>query len=401
MQFTARKLGLTLAASLGLHGLTLLAAAWIDTVFPTLRAEKRLSDVNPPKEEESTAAGEVEPETEDVAIIFTAAPEPPKAPPEVTELKRPQEAGGKSTVIAREDQPALAPLNPDTPFISSRNMRASNAGSAVAGADPNKITQDGLDRDSISLTNEGYTPGEESGAPPGAAQPAADATPPAPPDPVMAQNSLPAPPPSDSRPPEPTDQPRTEDPLSPAPAPKPDKTIALRETQPQAMPLSPNSPTPAPPRPRPQPKPPSPVARNANSPSPGQRARVSSVKSKSVGSISNRGEESSVDARETAEGRYNSQVHQRIGLIWNARLSTVRGLAGLGSVEVDFEIDATGRVSNVKLVDAGKANPILEDVCLTSIIKAKLPPPPEEMLRELRDPLSNGKLRRRFTFHRL
>ena len=80
-----------------------------------------------------------------------------------------------------------------------------------------------------------------------------------------------------------------------------------------------------------------------------------------------------MDAQDTPEGRFLSTMHQRIGLLWNARLSTVRGIAGTGSVEVEFDIDIKGRISNVKLVDPGKANPVLEDVCLSSIIKAKLP----------------------------
>ena len=70
-------------------------------------------------------------------------------------------------------------------------------------------------------------------------------------------------------------------------------------------------------------------------------------------------------------------------------------------VEVEYDIDAKGNVSGVKLVDPGKANAVLEDVCLTAIIKVKLPPPPEEMLRELRDPLSSGKMHCTFTFYRL
>jgi outer membrane biosynthesis protein TonB len=143
------------------------------------------------------------------------------------------------------------------------------------------------------------------------------------------------------------------------------------------------------------------VIASANNGRPGQKPVVSSVKTKTQGALAIQGDQSSVDAKDSPEGRYNSAVYERVGLLWNSKLAAVRGIAGIGSVEVEFDIDPNGRVSNVRLVDPGKANPVLEDLSLSSIINAKLPAPPESMQREMRDALTGGKLRRKFTFTRL
>jgi TonB family protein len=131
------------------------------------------------------------------------------------------------------------------------------------------------------------------------------------------------------------------------------------------------------------------------------KARVEEVKTRSRGGNTNLGNQASVDAEATPEGRYAKTIHEKVGLVWNRKMATIRGLTGVGTVEVEFDIDAEGRISNVQLVDPGKANPILEDVCLSAIIAAKLPPPPQELIDELRDPITGGRMRRRFTFHRL
>lgn len=402
MHSAVRSLGYPVAASVALHGLLLLLAAWLLAVMPSL-------DGGPFAREEpitqSQTAAEAAESAADVAIVFVPSTElpKPKPPPEKPEEAKPPASGG-NTVMAPEDQPALAPLNLSTPFISSRNMRASTTSAAAPGADPNRLNQDGHeDAQNTSLADRNFIPGSDADPSPPSA---AESPPPEPArDPVTAQTSPPPPPPPGAdRPPDAPAATVTSDPTLPAPASgkAPGESIALRERPPEAIPLTPAPPTPpAPAPPKPQPRPTEPALSSAARRSNGQKPQISSVKSKSIGAISNKGDTNSVDARDTPEGRYNSTVHQRIGLLWNSRLATVRGLAGIGTVEVDFEIDVTGRISNVRLVDPGKANPVFEDVCLTAIIKAKLPPPPEEMLRELRDPLSNGRLRRRFTFHRL
>jgi outer membrane biosynthesis protein TonB len=391
-----------------LHGLLLLLAAWLLAVMPSLDSGRFAREEPIPH---SQTAAEAKESAADVTIVFVPSTELPKPkPPPEKPAKAKAPASGGNTVMAPEDQPVLAPLNLSTPFISSRNMRASTTSAAAPGADPNRLNQDGHeDAQNTSLADRNFIPGSEAAPSP----PAAEAPSPPEPamDPVTAQTPPPPTPPPPTPPPPGADRPPdapaatvTSDPTLPAPASgkAPGESIALRERPPETIPLTPAPPPPpAPAPPKPQPHPTEPSLTSAARRSNGQKPQISSVKSKSIGAISNKGDTNSVDARETPEGRYNSTVHQRIGLLWNSRLATIRGLAGIGTVEVDFEIDVTGRISNVRLADPGKASPVFEDVCLTAIIKAKLPPPPEEMLRELRDPLSNGRLRRRFTFHRL
>jgi len=304
------------------------------------------------------------------------------------------------TVRPGEDQPALAPFNKDTPFISHQNMQAAATSAPVAGADPNLINQDGHEGVGVLLTTTDFSPG--SNAQPASASRATE--PPAPqpdsPDPVIAAESQPPPPAQNDRPPDPAAGVKTDDPLMPAPATEPAESLTMREAPPETLTLTKAANAPSRPK-TPPAKPRDPVS---TKPNPGQVRRspvLSSVKTKSAGAFAIRGDKASLDARDTPEGRYNNAVYEQVGLLWNTRLATVRGLAGHGTVEVEFDIDPNGRVSNVRLVDPGKANPVLEDVCLTSIIKAKLPPPPAEMLRELADPLSSGKLHRKFTFQLL
>lgn len=400
MTASVRTVSCTLAASLGLHGLLLLLAAWLITVLPNGGPERTATTPMPALTAALTEEA-AEPELQEVTVSFLSldpAPEklPNRPPPTPSPASPPS---GNRTVRPQEDQPALAPLNTDTPFISNQNMRAATTSAPLPGADPNRINQDGHEIPGFSLTTTNFTPGSEA-QPASASRPSEpDVPPPDSPDPVTAAESQPPPPAQNERPPEPSATVKTDDPLAPAPAVKPAESLTMRETTPEGLAL--NKAAAAPARPKSPPaKPRDPIAAKSN---PGQVSRspvLSSVKTKSAGAMSIRGDKASVDALDTPEGRYNNAVYEQVGLLWNSRLATVRGLAGLGTVEVEFDIDPKGRVSNVKLVDPGKANPVLEDVCLTSIIKAKLPSPPVEMQRELGDPLSGGKLHRKFTFHR-
>ena len=402
MTASVRTVSCTLAASLGLHGLLLLLAAWFLAVLPVWTKDTTRSAALPALAE--ALLDEVnDPALQEVEVNFLSLVQQQEKllpPPPLTPPASPSPAGNK-TIRPQEDQPALAPFNKDTPFISSQNMRAASTSAPKAGADPNLLNLDGHEGAGLSLVTNNFSPGSE-------AQPASASTPPEPPaapvpspespDPVVAANNQ-APPPNE-RPPEPAAAVKTSDPLAPAPADKPAEPLAMRETLPEPLALTKPADSPV----RSKSPPVTPRDPISGKPNPGQVSRspvVSSVKSKSAGAIAVRGDRNSMDARDTPEGRYNNSVYERVGLMWNARIATVRGLAGRGSVEVEFDIDAKGRISNVRLVDPGKANPVLEDACLSAIIKAKLPPPPAEMQREMTDPLAGGKLRRKFSFQLL
>ncbi|HEX2747754.1 MAG TPA: hypothetical protein VHM91_07135 [Verrucomicrobiales bacterium] len=348
--------------------------------------------------EKEAAASEPEVAVTIVRSDAGEAGKPLKALPVEPDLTGP----AKSTrfIYADGSQKVQAPLNEATALISAQDMRAASTAAPTAGSDPNRISQEGSDIPVFSLNTRSYVAGGEQPAPPPPTEPARPAEP-SPPEPV--EEPPPAPPPTppaaQERPPEPQNPVKTTDPLAPAPAEKPqEKTrdpLELRDRPPDPIPLSK---TPRPPVKRTRPM--DPVAPSTK---PGNPAKpsLSSLKSKSTGGVALRSDEASEDAKGTAEGRYHNIIKERVGAMWSAKLAGVHGLAGNGVVEVEYDIDAKGTVSNVKLVDGGKANAVLEDVCLTAIIKVKLPPPPEEMLRELRDPISGGKIHCTFSFYRL
>jgi len=386
-----RNCALPIAASIGLHGLlALVAAVWL--MVPQLSWVGRVPAAAALPDLEEMDVAET-PELAEVEISFIPAEELLPSPPEKPKLpdaerKPPEQPPGRLHVVASEDMPALAPFESDTRFISDRNLRAASTTAPVAGADPAIPNQDGVELPGLSLFHARPTSGsikpQPRPSPPVLAQ-----TPPAPQPP----------PPEENRPPEAAATVQTDDPDSPAPRPDAPKTPALRERPPDPLALTELNPRP---QLRTNHRPPEdPEPQSTKGQAAGPRPVVSSVKTKVTGGVAIRGGESSVDAKDTPEGRFLSAMHDRIGLIWNSRLAMNRGLAGTGSVEVEFDIDTSARISNVRLVDPGKANPILEDICLTSVIKARLPPLPPSLKREAEDPLNGGKIRRKVTFHRL
>ena len=387
MTTAARHCALPLAASLGLHGLlALIAAVWL-MVSPVGFGTPRLAAHEEPAAEEIAEPPPEEHELDNVDITFIPPEELAKTPPEPAKPDSPgQTPRSQVHVVASEDMPALAPFASDTSFISDRNLRAASASTPVPGADPRIPNQDGVDLPGMSLFNADHTSGSTKPQPrPSPLSPLPTPPAPAPPEPP------------DQRPPDPAATVQTDNPSAPAPQQEKPATPAMRERPPEPLALT--DPTP-PTKPKTLP-PVVTIPQSTKGHDNGPRPVVSSVKTKIEGSLAVRGGDSSVDAKDTPEGRFLSAMHDRIGLLWNTRLASVRGLAGAGSVEVEFDIDINARVSNVRLVDPGKANPVLEDVCLSAVIKAKLPPLPPSLKREIQDPLSGGKLRRKISFHRL
>lgn len=340
---------------------------------------------------------EEEAEAQEVQVTFVPQEEMPRRNPKVlkpttVEEKEEKQPGPSSPprqvfILAREDQPVISPLAGDSPFISSRDMRAASNSAPDANADPRIPNQEGAEMPGLSLFNRMAMSGSITPQPRPAPAPEPVRQPPTPPEPPE--------PKKDERPPDPSATVQTEDPNSPAAQ----KTPALRERPPD--PIAMNQVPPRPPA-RTSPAPPQvPVEQSTKGLTNGPKPVVSNVKTRTRGGLAITGGDSSVDAKDTPEGRYLAACHERIGLIWNSRLAMNSGIAGTGSVEVEFEIDISGRVSNVKLTSPGSANPVFEDICLTSVIKAKLPALPPSMKRQLEDPLTGGKLHRKVSFHRL
>jgi outer membrane biosynthesis protein TonB len=99
------------------------------------------------------------------------------------------------------------------------------------------------------------------------------------------------------------------------------------------------------------------------------------------GSISNRGI-SSVNALGTPLGRYEKILKDAIGSRWYAYMEARRDLTNIGTLQVHFFIDRSGRVKNLKITE-NSSNEAFANICLQSILEAQLPPIPEDVASTL------------------
>jgi outer membrane biosynthesis protein TonB len=86
-----------------------------------------------------------------------------------------------------------------------------------------------------------------------------------------------------------------------------------------------------------------------------------------AGSISNRGM-SSVNAVGTPLGRYVKTIQDAIGSRWYAYTPEKLDLISLGTAQVVFSIDRSGRVKNLKVI-SNSSNEVFANVCLQSILE--------------------------------
>jgi len=84
-----------------------------------------------------------------------------------------------------------------------------------------------------------------------------------------------------------------------------------------------------------------------------------------------------VNAVGTPLGRYQKIYIDAIGSHWYAYMEQKSDLVSLGTARVMFAIDRSGRVKNLKVI-SNDANEAFANVCLQSILDAKLPPIPED-----------------------
>jgi outer membrane biosynthesis protein TonB len=99
------------------------------------------------------------------------------------------------------------------------------------------------------------------------------------------------------------------------------------------------------------------------------------------GSISNRGI-TSVNALGTPLGRYEKILKDAIGSRWYAYMEARRDLTSIGTLQVHFFIDRSGRVKNLKITE-NTSNEAFANICLQSILEAQLPPIPEDVASTL------------------
>jgi outer membrane biosynthesis protein TonB len=95
------------------------------------------------------------------------------------------------------------------------------------------------------------------------------------------------------------------------------------------------------------------------------------------GNITNRGI-SSVNALGTPLGRYEKILKDSIGSRWYAYVDQKRDLISIGTLQLRFYVDRSGRVKNLKITE-NTSNESFANVCLQSVLEAQLPPIPDDV----------------------
>ena len=101
------------------------------------------------------------------------------------------------------------------------------------------------------------------------------------------------------------------------------------------------------------------------------------------GRITNKGP-SSVDAVGTPLGKYRKTVIDAIGARWYYYTNQRMDLISIGTAQVQAEVDAEGKLQNLKLV-SNNSNEAFANICLQSFQEAQIPPIPPDLVQTLPD----------------
>lgn len=165
------------------------------------------------------------------------------------------------------------------------------------------------------------------------------------------------------------------------------------QPQPSAPPMQTPQPSQAPtaaPTPRPDEfalltKTPTPPPIQRSTPAQPQRPKSSyrpeQVQTRMRGNISNRGR-SSVNAVGTPLGQYQKKLIDAIGSRWYSYMEQRGELAGLGTLQLHFFVDRSGRVTKLKVVQ-NTSNEAFANICLQSVLEAPLDPIPDDVANAL------------------
>jgi len=290
-----------------------------------------------------------------LAIVFArkfVRTEEAPPPPEVTLVIPPPSPNDRPTVTAVEvtDKP---PEN--APFQSDQNSKA--ASELPPEGNLPLPTQQGVSLPALELQNQKHTAGEK---------PATQAGNPAPP-----QQASPATPPSPQKP----AQKQPEKTATPTPVPTPTSTPPPNNLKL----LQPPDTAPRQPTKQSQASPSNPAAPSTPGSAGATKGYQPETRQTVIrGNISNRGR-SSVAAEATPIGRYKKAVADAIGSRWYYYVDERMGLLSIGTVDVNFKVTASGKVIALRVVHSN-GNESLTDCSLRSIMDAKLPPIPPDVV---------------------
>jgi len=173
-------------------------------------------------------------------------------------------------------------------------------------------------------------------------------------------------------------------------------SLQMNGTQPQSAAASQENPKPSTmPQPTPQPAPltaaeqfamltarPTPVTQPSSAAASIQSAyRPMKERTRISGSITNHGI-SSVNALGTPLGRYEKILKDAIGSRWYTYVDRKRDLINIGTLQLRFFIDRSGRIKDLKITE-NTSNEAFANVCLQSVLEAKLPPIPDDLANTL------------------
>jgi len=160
------------------------------------------------------------------------------------------------------------------------------------------------------------------------------------------------------------------------------KETAFREPKweqifPKEVPAKPADDKPKPSRPAP---PDNPQAGSPGAPKGREKdaLQIQSVKAKIDGSITIKGP-GSVDAVDTPLGRYMEKVRNAVGKVFRPACMRHTDRISYGTVQVEFDINPKGVAENLRIASGGGTNAATQDLVLTVILQAKLPPIPPEL----------------------
>lgn len=382
-----RELTIAIACSVLVHVLLFLLLAWI------------LS--NPAKWAFKAAAAAAAPKEKEVTLIF---PEQLIAPP--LQPKPPVPPPKKEIYMRTTQNEASAEKPKNAAFISDRNTKAS----AIKAPDPSATspmpTTEGLKFQMNELANRDYRDGEimQDAAKKSAPAPRTPATPSRPP-PAAAAPSPPTPPTPPPAPPLPPQTQSIASAASSSPLAKmmdeADKDLARREMsrlplevrKPEPQTKAPDAPPPSPQKPQMREvadSPPVPkaipvsddVLKTAGTPQ--DKAFMPFTRtSDNKGTISNRGSEDAVDAEGSPKGKYIRSVTGQVEKKWHVYRALRRDMVSPGSLQVEFYVNAEGKVENLRIVNDRESNALLSEFTVRAIRDAEIPPMPREVMEML------------------
>jgi outer membrane biosynthesis protein TonB len=118
---------------------------------------------------------------------------------------------------------------------------------------------------------------------------------------------------------------------------------------------------------------------NRNQPgAPRTAYRPQNIISRMQGNIGNRGR-SAVSALGTPQGRFEKAVEDAVGSLWYYFVSQRSDLLSIGTVRIEFVVNARGEVVSARVV-SNSSNETLATCSLQSVREAKIPPMPQELV---------------------